>query len=101
MKRTYHQGGAVTTVIVQVLVGTGLVLLIPLVAMQFTDQVQWGVEDFAAAGVLLFGAGLAFSLVLRKIGNRRNRLALIAVLSLALVYLWAELAVGIFTDWGN
>ena len=38
------------------------VLLVPLTAMQFTDEVQWGPEDFALAGGLLFTAFISFYL---------------------------------------
>jgi hypothetical protein len=42
----------------RVALATTLILLVPLVAMQFTDQVDWGVFDFVFAAVLLGGAGL-------------------------------------------
>ena len=38
---------------VRVALVTALVLLVPLVAMLFTDEVDWGVSDFVFAGVLL------------------------------------------------
>jgi hypothetical protein len=44
--------------VVRVALATGFILLLPLVAMQITDEVDWGVGDFVAAGVLLGGAGL-------------------------------------------
>lgn len=87
--------------LLRVAASTVLVLLIPLVAMQFSDDVQWTVGDFVAAGVLLTGVGLAFELFVRKVSDRRHRLVLTVLLGLALVYLWAELAVGIFTHWGS
>ena len=36
------------------------VLLLPLLAMQITDEVVWGPFDFAVAGALLIGTGLAY-----------------------------------------
>jgi hypothetical protein len=48
---------------------TAFVLLMPLVAMQFTDEVDWGVADFVAAGVLLGGTGLLLEQAARKARN--------------------------------
>lgn len=73
-----------------------LLLLIPLVAMQFTNQVNWSVADFVVAGILLSGAGLACEAVMRKVRNRKLTIAICAVVLVALSLIWAELAVGIF-----
>jgi hypothetical protein len=55
---------------VRVALATAFILLLPLVAMQITDEVDWGVGDFVFAGVLLGGAGLLLhELAARKAGN--------------------------------
>ena len=73
-----------------------VLLLIPLVAMQLTDEVAWSVSDFLVMGTLLAGTGLLIELVLRKVRKRANRLILcIAVLGV-LALVWMELAVGVF-----
>ena len=46
-----------------------LILLLPLVAMQFTDQVVWDVADFAIFGALLVGVGVAYELAARMTGD--------------------------------
>ncbi len=46
--------------IIRVSLATAFLLLVPLVAMLFTDEVAWGPLDFAVAGVLLFSAGLTY-----------------------------------------
>ena len=75
-------------------------LLIPLGAMQLTDAVNWSATVFAVMGALIFAAGSVFVLAARKVKPSR-RLA-VAVLVLALfLYVWAELAVGIFTNFGS
>ena len=71
-------------------------LLIPFIAMQFTNEVNWTLSDFIVAGVLLFGTGLLCELVMRKVHKIEYRIAICAVLLLALFLIWAELAVGIF-----
>ena len=75
---------------------TVLLLLIPLIAMQFTNEVNWTLFDFVAAGVLLLGTGLLCELVIRKVTNIKYRIAICAVLLAALLLVWLELAVGIF-----
>jgi len=63
--------------------------------MQFTDEVNWTPFDFVVAGVLLLGTGLIFDLVIRKIKNIKYRVAISVALLVALLLIWAELAVGI------
>lgn len=73
-----------------------LILLIPLIAMQFTNEVNWSLFDFVVAGILLLGTGLTIELVLRKVKQTRHRILLCAAIILALLVVWVELAVGIF-----
>jgi len=79
-----------------ILVAVFIILLIPLIAMQFTDEVNWDLADFVVAGVLLLGTGLMGELVIRKVKNTNYRIIIWVVLLLALLLIWAELAVGIF-----
>jgi hypothetical protein len=71
-------------------------LLIPLIAMQFTEEVNWTPMDFVFAGVLLLATGLIFDLVFRKVKNINYRIVILTILMLVLLLIWAELAVGIF-----
>lgn len=71
-------------------------LLIPFIAMQFTQEVNWTWFDFAVAGTLLTGTGLLCQLVIKKIRNRQYRFVICAVLIAALLIVWGELAAGIF-----
>lgn len=73
------------------------ILLLPLAAMQFTDEVNWTLSDFIIAAILLFGTGLLCELVLRKIHEVKYRVAVCGVLLAGLLIIWAELAVGIFS----
>lgn len=76
--------------------GVAFLLMIPFIAMQFTNEVNWSGFDFLVAGVLLLGTGLLVELVLRKVKSRSNRLLLVGVLLLLLALIWIELAVGLF-----
>ncbi len=42
-----------------------ILLLIPLMAMQFTDEVNWTLSDFVVAGALLLGTVLICEFVIR------------------------------------
>ena len=63
--------------------------------MQFTDEVAWGVFDFAVAGVLLGGTGLIHQLAARKAGNTAYRAAVGVALAAAFILVWLMGAVGI------
>jgi len=73
-----------------------LLLLVPFIAMQFTNEVDWSVFDFLVAGVLLFGTGLLCEFVLRKVKTTKYRVIICGVILLVLALVWIELAVGIF-----
>ena len=80
---------------------TVLLLLIPLLAMQFTAAVNWIWADFAVAGVLLFGAGLMYELVATRGGNTAFRAALGIAVGAALLLIWMNLAVGLIGSEDN
>jgi peptidoglycan/LPS O-acetylase OafA/YrhL len=73
-----------------------LLLLIPFIAMQFTDEVKWTPSDFAIAGVLLLAAGLLCELVIRNVKKTVYRVTICMAILAAVFLIWAELAVGIF-----
>ena len=75
---------------------TGILLLIPLIAMQFTDEVNWSVLDFVVMGTLLLFFGFTLDFMIRKVTTTRLKI-LVAISVIALFLLiWGELAVGIF-----
>ena len=70
--------------------------MIPLVGMQFSNEVNWKLSDFIVAGALLFSTTLACDFTLRKIDKIKHRIAIFATILLGLALIWAELSVGIF-----
>lgn len=78
---------------------TTLILLLPLVAMRFTSEVSWNGADFIVMGLMCVIVGSLFVLASRVAPRRRLILGLVFVF--AFVYIWAELAVGVFTSFGS
>ena len=79
-----------------VLAVTAFILLIPLIAMQFTDQVNWSLSDFVIAAVILAGTGLMAVTLIPRIKQTSFRTMAYVMLVLVFILIWAELAVGIF-----
>ena len=79
----------------------GLILLLPLAAMQVTDEVKWDGADFAFAAVMVGGVGLAFELAVRMSKNIGYRGGVAAALAAAFLIVWANAAVGMIGDEGN
>lgn len=50
-------------------------LLVPLVAMQFTSEVNWDIVDFVAMGMLLVVAGLLYVAGSRAVKPKLQRIA--------------------------
>lgn len=73
-----------------------VILCTPLIAMQFTTEVNWTLSDFVVMAVLLVGTGLVIEFILRKVRKPMARLILCGVVLLLLMLTWAEMAVGIF-----
>ena len=73
-----------------------LLLLTSLIAMQFTNEVNWNILDFIIAGILLLGTGLAFNFVMQKVKNTKFRIAICLAILVLLFLIWVELAVGVF-----
>jgi hypothetical protein len=56
-----------------------LILALPLVAMQITDEVVWSLAEFVAVGVLLATIGVALELAVRRAGNLAAALGIAAL----------------------
>jgi len=82
--------------LIKYIISTVLLLLIPLIAMQFTNQVNWAPSDFIVAAILLLSTGFAIDFVIKKVWTKKYRITLSAIIVVMLLLVWAELAVGIF-----
>ncbi|MDX1442966.1 MAG: hypothetical protein R3270_04205 [Gammaproteobacteria bacterium] len=70
-------------------------LLLPAIAMQFTNEVRWSAFDFIVFGTLLLATGIAAELLLRRISTQRGRIATGLELLTVFLLAWVFLAVGL------
>lgn len=80
---------------------TVFLLMIPLIAMQFTDEVVWTLGDFLFAGTLIFGTGLTYKLATRTSGNTAYKVAVGIALASGFMLIWGNGAVGIIGSENN
>ena len=73
-------------------------LLLPAVAMQFTDEVDWNAFDFIFATVMFGSVGLVVELTVRSSRSIAFRAAVALALAAAFLIIWINGAVGIFGD---
>lgn len=79
----------------------GLILAIPLVAMQFTDEVAWTTFDFVVAGTMLGAAALTYELTTMNKVTIAYRAAVALAVGTAFALVWANGAVGVLGDEDN
>ena len=79
----------------RLVLAAALLLMLPLLAMQVTEHVQWDLADFVVAGALLVGTGVMYELAARKAANTAYRAAVGIALAGALILVWLNLAVGL------
>jgi hypothetical protein len=78
-----------------------LLLLLPLVAMQFTNEVNWDETDFIVFGAMLLAACGTCELAARMTGNGAYRAAVGVAVAAAFILVWMNLAVGIIGNEDN
>lgn len=71
-------------------------LSVPLIAMQFTNEMNWDARDFTIMGCMLFGTVTIIEVVLRSIQSTNKRIIFCGCILLLFFLVWAELAVGVF-----
>lgn len=91
----------ISRAVLGIALGTVSILLVPFLAMQFTDQVAWKVGDFLIMGVLIFGTGISFVLVTRVASHFLYWLAFGLALGTTFLLVWANLAVGLIGSGPN
>ncbi|MGD9980786.1 MAG: hypothetical protein AB7H66_13675 [Hyphomonadaceae bacterium] len=79
---------------------TVIILLAPLIAMQFTADVNWTVGDFVFAGAMLLGAGITYELAAR-VGGFAYQAGVVVALGTGILTFWTTGAVGIIGSENN
>ena len=75
-----------------------ILLIIPFLTMQFTNQVQWGFFDFIVMGILLIFSGYWTKKVVETINSKPKKLIFISLIIITFFLLWFDMAVGIFNS---
>ena len=81
--------------------GAALLLSLPLIAMQFTAEVNWTGSDFVFMGVMLGAVGLSFELAMRVARSSFYMLGAGLAAGTAFLVTWSNLAVGIIGNEDN
>jgi hypothetical protein len=76
-------------------------LLLPLISMQFTTEVNWTGFDFVVAGILLGGTAVLIELGCRLSANLSGRAGWALLVLTCLLLIWINLAVGIIGSEDN
>jgi hypothetical protein len=76
-------------------------LLLPLFAMQITDEVKWDAADFAIFGAMLAAACGTFELAARMTGDTLYRAAVGVAVVAGFILVWINLAVGLIGSEGD
>lgn len=71
-----------------------ILLLLPMIAMRFTEEVNWTASDFVFAAILFGSVGLAFELIVRKSRSISYRLGAAMAVMMAFLTVWVNAAVG-------
>lgn len=77
------------------------IVIAAILAVPALFDFPWTGSDFVVAAILLLSTGISFDVVSRRFTNHNKRIAVSAIILLTAIYIWAELAVGIFTNIGS
>ena len=81
--------------------GAAALLVLPAIAMEFTDEVIWTGSDFVFAAVLLFGSAGLIDLAARLNARPAYRAGIVVAVATAFMTLWANAAIGMIGNEEN
>jgi len=78
------------------------VLMLPVIGMMISENVNWSLADFVIAVILLSIVGLGVDFIYSKLKTRRARMVALMIVFMLFALVWGELAVGLFgTPWAG
>lgn len=80
---------------------TVAILLIPFIGTNISSEWNWSMADFLIMGTLIFGFGMIFQAAVNKVKDHNSKIIVGIVIIGIFLYVWAEMAVGIFTNIGS
>lgn len=76
-------------------IAAAMIFLLPMIAMQFSDEVAWTLGDFIVAGILLFGSLGIYELTARTSSDLHYRAGVGLAIGAVALLVWTNGAVGI------
>ena len=73
-----------------------LLLLLPLIGLFVSNQINWSFFDFFIMGILILSLSFGIKQVFKTTKNTKYRILIIGTIVIVFLLVWAELAVGIF-----
>jgi len=80
---------------------TTLVLILATLGNIYVISFNWSILDFLIMGVMVFGGTLIIDIFIKRIKENKYRLIFSLLILLLFIYIWAELAVGLFFNLGS
>jgi hypothetical protein len=77
--------------LIYILLAVPVLLLIPFIAMKFTNEVVWTALDFITMGFMLLMTGLAIEVALRILKTKWMRVAAVVVVLFGFLMVWGTL----------
>ena len=87
--------------VIRIMLISALLLLIPLTAKIFFDEMNWDETDFIAAWILFTVTGIIYKLITKNKSSLMYKFASFSAVATGLLLMWVNLAVGLIGNENN
>ncbi len=84
--------------VIKIILITLLILFVPYIGMQFSNEIKWTFFDFTMAGFFIFVAISLINFLFYFLKNNKYKYWILGLFVLFFIIIWIELAVGIFNS---